>query len=124
MQKIIGWDIGGAHVKAACIQDGRVTAVQQHPCPLWLGADRLAPILQTLIETFGPADLHIATMTGELADVFPDRRTGVLAITDALTQALPTDLRLYAGRHGVITPSEASAHISDIASANWHASAA
>ena len=124
MQKIIGWDIGGAHVKAACIQDGRVTAVQQRPCPLWLGADRLAPILQTLIETFGPADLHIATMTGELADVFPDRRTGVLAITDALTRALPANLRLYAGRHGIITPAEAPAHISDIASANWHASAA
>jgi probable H4MPT-linked C1 transfer pathway protein len=125
VQKVIGWDVGGAHVKAACIEAGRVTAVRQLPCPLWLGADRLAPVLETLHSEFGPADLHVATMTGELADVFPDRRTGVLAIVEALTQALPSGtLRLYAGRQGVVTPPMAPAHVQDIASANWHASAA
>jgi probable H4MPT-linked C1 transfer pathway protein len=125
MQKIIGWDIGGAHVKAARVESGHVTEVRQLPCPLWLGADRLAPVLQTLLTAFGPADLHVATMTGELADVFPDRRTGVRAITDALVRALPVDaLRLYAGRKGIIAPALAVAHVGDIASANWHASAA
>jgi (4-(4-[2-(gamma-L-glutamylamino)ethyl]phenoxymethyl)furan-2-yl)methanamine synthase len=123
VQKIIGWDIGGAHVKAACVEGGRVTRVRQLPCPLWLGADRLAPVLQALIHAFGPADLHVATMTGELADVFPDRRTGVLAITDALVRALPPGrLRLYAGRSGVIVPAAVAQHVLDIASANWHAS--
>jgi probable H4MPT-linked C1 transfer pathway protein len=64
-------------------------------------------------------------MTGELADVFPDRRTGVLAITEALTQALPTgSLRLYAGRAGIIDAAAVTHHMQDIASANWHASAA
>jgi probable H4MPT-linked C1 transfer pathway protein len=125
VQKIIGWDIGGAHVKAACVEFGRVTDVRQHPCPLWLGADRLAPVLQTLCDAFGPADLHVATMTGELADVFPDRRTGVLAIADALIRALPNGmLRFYAGRRGTVAPSAVASHVEDIASANWHASAA
>jgi len=125
VQKIIGWDIGGAHVKAACIQDGRILAVRQLPCPLWLGADRLAPVLETLSSAFGPADLHVATMTGELADIFPDRQTGVLAITDALVRAFPSGaLRLYAGRQGIVAPAMAAAHVEDIASANWHASAA
>jgi probable H4MPT-linked C1 transfer pathway protein len=125
MQKVIGWDIGGAHVKAACVERGRVTEVRQLPCPLWLGADRLGPVLETLCEMFGPADLHVATMTGELADVFPDRRTGVLAIADALGRALPAGrLRFYGGRRGMIVPSLVEAHVEDIASANWHASAA
>jgi probable H4MPT-linked C1 transfer pathway protein len=125
VQKVIGWDIGGAHVKAACVDGGRVTGVRQLPCPLWLGADRLPPALETLRSAFGPADLHVATMTGELADIFPDRRTGVLAITDALEQALPTGrLRLYAGRRGIIAPGAVATHVEDVASANWHASAA
>jgi probable H4MPT-linked C1 transfer pathway protein len=125
VQKVIGWDIGGAHVKAAHVQGGRVLDVRQLPCPLWLGADRLAPVLRTLSDAFGPTDLHVATMTGELADVFPDRRVGVLAITDALMQAFPSGtLRLYGGRRGLLDPGTAGAHIEDIASANWHASAA
>jgi (4-(4-[2-(gamma-L-glutamylamino)ethyl]phenoxymethyl)furan-2-yl)methanamine synthase len=125
VQKVVGWDIGGAHVKAAWIEDRRVVEVRQLPCPLWLGADRLAPVVETLRSAFGPADLHIATMTGELADVFPDRRTGVLTITDALLHAVPSGtLRLYAGRKGIIAPAAAAARVEDIASANWHASAA
>ncbi|HEX4366880.1 MAG TPA: hydantoinase/oxoprolinase family protein [Rhodopila sp.] len=125
MQKIIGWDIGGAHVKAACIEGGRVVSVRQLACPLWLGADRLAPVLATLRAAFGPADLHVATMTGELADVFPDRRHGVLAIVDELMRALPVEsLRFYAGRGGIVEASAVARHVGDIASANWHASAA
>jgi (4-(4-[2-(gamma-L-glutamylamino)ethyl]phenoxymethyl)furan-2-yl)methanamine synthase len=125
MQKVIGWDIGGAHVKAACVEAGRVTEVRQRPCPLWLGADRLDAALKVLIEGFGPAGLHVVTMTGELADVFPDRRTGVLAIADAVRRALPdVELRFYGGRCGMIVPGMVEAHVQDIASANWHASAA
>jgi probable H4MPT-linked C1 transfer pathway protein len=125
VQNLIGWDIGGAHVKAARIEAGRVVDVRQLPCPLWQGADRLTPVLETLRSAFGSADLHIATMTGELADIFPDRRTGVLAIVDALVRALPQGtLRLYAGPHGLIAPALAASHIEAIASANWHASAA
>jgi (4-(4-[2-(gamma-L-glutamylamino)ethyl]phenoxymethyl)furan-2-yl)methanamine synthase len=125
MQKVIGWDVGGAHVKAACVKNGRIAEVRQLPCPLWQGLDRLAPVLRTLRSAFGPADLHVATMTGELADIFPDRRTGVLAIVAALVQALPSGtLRLYAGRRGIVAPEVAAAHVEDIASANWHASAA
>ena len=36
-----GYDVGGAHLKVARIEDGRVTAVAQIACPLWLGLDRL-----------------------------------------------------------------------------------
>jgi probable H4MPT-linked C1 transfer pathway protein len=122
---VVGWDIGGAHVKAARIEAGRVAQVRQAPCPLWQGADQLSPVLATLCDELGAADAHVATMTGELADVFPDRRAGVLAITAALAQSVPRGrLHLYAGRHGFVAPDGVPAHVADIASANWHASAA
>ncbi len=124
MQTVIGWDIGGAHVKAARIEGGRIVEVKQLPCPLWLGADRLAPALATLLAGFGPADLHVATMTGELADVFANRREGVLTIAATIGQAMsPEKVQLYAGRRGLIALSSAADHFEDIASANWHASA-
>ncbi len=36
-----GYDVGGAHLKVALVEDGRVIAVEQIPCPLWQGLDRL-----------------------------------------------------------------------------------
>jgi probable H4MPT-linked C1 transfer pathway protein len=123
MACVIGWDIGGAHIKAARIVSGHVLDVRQVPCPLWQGADRLLPAVQALSAELGPAGRHIATMTGELADIFPDRRTGVLAITEALVGLL-SPLWLYAGRVGIIAAADAAGHVADIASANWHASVA
>ena len=38
---VIGWDIGGAHVKAARREGGRIVDAAQWPCPLWQGMDRL-----------------------------------------------------------------------------------
>ncbi len=36
-----GYDVGGAHLKVALAEDGRIVAVEQIPCPLWQGLDRL-----------------------------------------------------------------------------------
>ena len=38
---VLGWDVGGAHLKAARIEDGRVTGAVEIACPLWQGIDRL-----------------------------------------------------------------------------------
>ena len=39
---ITGLDIGGAHLKVAQVEPGgRIVAVSQIPCELWLGLDRL-----------------------------------------------------------------------------------
>ena len=36
---IVGWDIGGAHLKAALLNNkGEVLGVFQEPCPLWQGS--------------------------------------------------------------------------------------
>ena len=123
MRSIVGWDIGGAHVKAARVEDGRVVRVVQTPCPLWPGTERLATVLGDMRDALGEADLHVATMTGELADIFPSRADGVGAIAAMLTHAL-SPLRLYGGPSGWLAATAAAAHVRDIASANWHASAA
>ena len=36
-----GYDVGGAHLKVALSEAGRVVAVEQVACPLWQGLDRL-----------------------------------------------------------------------------------
>ncbi|MGH7212567.1 MAG: hypothetical protein ACREF1_14035, partial [Acetobacteraceae bacterium] len=122
MATIIGWDVGGAHLKAARAQDGHVTGVVQLPCPLWLGLDRLRTALADATAQLGAADRHAATMTGELADVFASRAEGVAAITAALAAAFGADrLAIWAGANGFIPPSQVQAHVAAIASANWHA---
>ena len=120
---VIGWDIGGAHLKAARVEGGRVVEVVQLPSPLWLGVERLQQAISTANARLGAADRHAATMTGELADVFENRAAGVAAITDILTRAVrPLSVVIYGGRAGFLDPVDAAAHAADIASANWHAS--
>jgi len=122
---VIGWDIGGAHLKAARVRRGRVEAVAQAPTPLWLGLDSLNAAFDALRAQLGRADSHVITMTGELCDVFRSRREGVAGLAaiaaDRLAPAVPS---LYAGRAGFVELGEAAPHAADIASANWHASAA
>jgi probable H4MPT-linked C1 transfer pathway protein len=121
---VIGWDIGGAHLKAARLEDGRVADVVQVPSPLWLGVECLEQAFSAATTRLGRADRHAATMTGELADVFANRIAGVAAITEMLISAVrPAPAAIYGGRVGFLDPADASAHAADIASANWHASA-
>jgi probable H4MPT-linked C1 transfer pathway protein len=64
-------------------------------------------------------------MTGELVDLFDNRRQGVEALIDRMAAALPgARLRIFAGRRGLLAPGEARDAVVDVASANWMASAA
>lgn len=119
----IGWDIGGAHLKAALVVDGRVADVVQEPCPLWQGLDRLDAAFAACLARLGPADAHAATMTGELVDLFASRAEGVAALAARAAAHLGADVAIYGGRAGWLSPAVAAAHAEDIASANWHATA-
>jgi (4-(4-[2-(gamma-L-glutamylamino)ethyl]phenoxymethyl)furan-2-yl)methanamine synthase len=64
-------------------------------------------------------------MTGELSMAFPSRAEGVFALAARIASALaPARLSFYAGRAGFLPLDRVGAHVTDIASANWHASAA
>jgi (4-(4-[2-(gamma-L-glutamylamino)ethyl]phenoxymethyl)furan-2-yl)methanamine synthase len=122
---VIGWDIGGAHLKAARVRDGRVEAAVQAATPLWLGLESLEGAFDALHAQLGDADHHAITMTGELSDAFPSRREGVAGLAAiAASHLVSATSSLYAGRAGFVELGEAASHAADIASANWHASAA
>jgi len=106
---VIGWDIGGAHLKAARVKDGRVEAAVQAATPLWLGLESLETAFDALHAQLGRADRHAITMTGELCDAFPSRREGVAGLAAiAASYLAPAASSLYAGRAGFVGLGEAA----------------
>jgi probable H4MPT-linked C1 transfer pathway protein len=124
MTIVIGWDVGGVHLKAARADDGRIVRVVQLASPLRGGLDRLTQAFGEAKTMVGRADHHVITMTGELADTFASRPEGVERLTALATSEL-TDAPalLYAGPAGLVRPQDARKHSAEIASANWHACA-
>lgn len=122
---LIGWDVGGAHVKASLLVDGAIQDVAQWPAPLWQGLvhlDAAIDAARARWPDFARAH-HALTMSAEMTDLFPDREAGVLALVDRLATRLGPGLRFYAGAAGWPTAAEAGARWRDIASANWLATA-
>ena len=124
---VIGWDFGGAHLKAVKLDAaGVVERTVQLACPLWQGLDRLeAALAAALAELQGHESVvHAVTMTGELADNFTDRTEGVRALTDVAQHHLGGgEVLMFAGLAGLIpaerlTPGDTN----QVASANWLAS--
>jgi probable H4MPT-linked C1 transfer pathway protein len=126
MRPVIGWDVGGAHLKRAVLgADGRLEAVAIAPCALWQGLGRLDQALDGLPPApQAPSQgTSFVTMTGELVDLWPDRATGVAALGQALAERLGAQTQFYAGPAGFVGADALAAHAGDIASANWHATA-
>ena len=124
---IVGWDLGGAHLKLAVLDaGGGLQRVSQFATPLWQGLELLEQLVHDLAQRLPLAEYdHVLTMTGELVDLFEDREQGVAALADTVAAALPPGrLRLYAGPEGFIAPCQARARAHSVASANWYATAA
>jgi probable H4MPT-linked C1 transfer pathway protein len=147
--QIIGWDVGGAHLKAALLgPDGALQQVLQVPCPLWRGLHELELAIDIVLNAFKVSSaLHAVTMTGELVDLFANRREGVLAISRVMQTKLNCApnlncLKFYTGvlnpalnsnlNPNLVRPLSATGFVSFdevedywpfIASANWQASA-
>lgn len=124
---IMGWDIGGAHLKAAVIQPpADVVAVYQQPCQLWKGIEKLHLAVKAILaETDLSVSRHVLTMTGELVDCFAGRDDGVNKILAAMQGLLPdSEIIVYAGNDGLMNLAAIqTSHYQKIASANWLASA-
>jgi (4-(4-[2-(gamma-L-glutamylamino)ethyl]phenoxymethyl)furan-2-yl)methanamine synthase len=124
MFRTIGWDIGGAHLKAVLLEDGKVVRVTQISCELWRGLDKLEAAINKVLATFDAKDArHAVTMTGELVDLFMNRREGVLAISTLASHLLGKQAQFYTAGDGFIGIEGVFTHAERIASANWHASA-
>lgn len=121
---VIGWDLGGVHVKAALVREAQVVEVVQAPCRLWEGVGALDAAFATLPERFRVEARHAVTMTGELTDCFSDRADGVAQLTAWAARNLTGTVAIYGGRAGFLGAQAAPGAAADIASANWHATAA
>lgn len=127
MTRTLGWDVGGAHLKAALAEDGAILKVWQEPTPIWKGLGHLETSLDSIlgkVGRLGDVGRHAVTMTGELSDIFSDREEGVRELTRIVAGRLGADVLLYAGAAGLVPAATFGKNWVRIASANWHASAA
>lgn len=146
MDALIGWDVGGAHVKASLLlrepAGFALRDVVQWACPLWQGLEPLRRVLEAARARWPQAAAaeHAVTMTGEMVDLFDDREAGVATIAATLDAALDGPVWLFVGgaegevatgaaagsaaAFGWCPAADAAAHWSRIASANWLATAA
>ncbi len=130
--QIIGWDVGGAHLKAALLDgNGKLVNVIQVPCALWRGLCELEDAIDLVLNafTFRPV-LHAITMTGELVDLFDNRKAGVEAISRVMEAKLNGSKRFYTAQFDTnalhadfVALGEVEQYWRQIASANWFASA-
>lgn len=121
---VAGFDVGGAHLKVTRAENGRVVAASTVATPLWQGLDKLEAGFREMEPIYGGADLNAFTMTGELSDIFPSREAGVAVLLEQITERFPPESLIYAGPKGFVGIEAATNLKMEVASANWHATAA
>jgi probable H4MPT-linked C1 transfer pathway protein len=123
---ILGWDVGGANLKAARIGEvGQCEpTVLERPFPLWREPDRLPAVLADTADRLGGAGAMAITMTAELADCFATKREGVAFVLDAFRTAFPRiDPWVYGVDGRFRSAAAARQQPLEVAAANWMASA-
>jgi probable H4MPT-linked C1 transfer pathway protein len=126
---ILGWDVGGANLKAARIgEDGQSEPrMLERPFALWREPHRLPTVLAEAADRLGGTrDIHTmaVTMTAELADCFATKREGVAFVLDAFRTAFPDVQPWVYGVDGRFRSAEAARQRPHrVAAANWMASA-
>ncbi len=131
MNPILGWDIGGANIKAACVApDAAVTQpvpAASQPFEIWREKDRLPEVLRAVysrVVADVPPGAAAITMTAELSDVFATKREGVLFILESVHSAFPEMPGYVLDINGDFRRlDEAQARPLDFAATNWLASA-
>jgi (4-(4-[2-(gamma-L-glutamylamino)ethyl]phenoxymethyl)furan-2-yl)methanamine synthase len=125
---VVGWDIGGAHVKAVMLDaQGQIVRVSQLACALWKGLPLLETAIQRVLHDWqinlANCD-HAVTMTGELVDLFDNRLQGVRAIAQTMTAYLPeAEFYMASVEQSACFIAKVDGCEHYIASMNWHASA-
>jgi len=123
MTIVAGYDVGGAHLKIARVENGQLQAARQIACPLWQGIAHLDAALAAAAGMTGGADVHAITMTAELTEIFTSREQGVIALIDRLRQTIDGEVRIFAGLKGLVGADAARADPASVASANFLATA-
>jgi hypothetical protein len=122
--RVIGWDIGGANVKAALVtRDRAVTRVEtiSRTFEIWKDRTALPDALRGVAADLPTAELTAVTMTAELSDVFRTKREGVNFVLDAVGAVTRGPLAVFTTEGGFVSVAEARAHPLAVAASNWMA---
>jgi len=134
VSRLFGWDIGGAHLKVAVLDESRrrprlVWRLASYE--IWKGREALAGRLRRMREEIAPGRgaspagaRHAVTLTAELSDVFPGRDAGVRFILSACRRALGPRIVVLDHRGRLLSSTAARRTPGSVAAANWMASAA
>lgn len=126
---VLGIDIGGANLKAVYIASEQGDAEPRSinvSFPMWQRWETLSQSLGEISKTLSvPADARVAvTMTGELADCFTSRKTGVEFIAEAVLLAFRKHEVAFYKTDGRWCGGESFLENWELlAASNWHATA-
>jgi probable H4MPT-linked C1 transfer pathway protein len=124
--RVIGWDIGGANVKAAHVaRDGNATSVKtvSRAFEIWKNPAGLADVLRAVVLDLPEADRTAVTMTAELSDVFRTKREGVNMILDTIRAVAQGRLAVFTTDGVFVDEAQARARPLAVAASNWMATA-
>jgi (4-(4-[2-(gamma-L-glutamylamino)ethyl]phenoxymethyl)furan-2-yl)methanamine synthase len=128
---IVGWDIGGANVKAAWLAlEGTTTQAVRaasQPFEIWRDKNHLSEVLEAVLKEIDPGyppQAMAVTMTAELADVFTTKREGVLFVLESFRNQFPNCPSYALSLSGdFVSLDLAKEQPLDFAAANWLATA-
>ena len=122
--KIIGWDIGGAHIKAAKIDFKKKTSkTEQIYSPIWENINNLKNSIKSIKKKLGKTNYHAITMTAELSDIFPNRKNGVKYIIKLSSKILGEKNIFFYSKKNFLKKKSAIKKTFELSSMNWHATA-
>ena len=127
VDKILGFDIGGANTKSVLVQASRdsiaVIRNLSKYFPVWQKSrEDLPALLKSMGEELtAPPDTPIcASITAELSDAYASKREGILHVVSSLQQAFPsTPISIFAVDGKFRTPDEILHNPMLAAAANW-----
>ncbi len=109
----------------ALCENGVVTHAATLKTSMWLGIDEVRRGIESLRAEVPAGAANAFTMTAELSDGFANRGEGVEGILTLIEEEFGMEhTRIYAGRAGFADTAHARDLATEIASANWHATAA
>ncbi|MEM3451052.1 MAG: hydantoinase/oxoprolinase family protein [Nitrososphaerales archaeon] len=126
--KVIGWDVGGANIKATYIEieDEKVFRIKNltRYFPIWIeGKEKLPIILNELRREMvenSSIDAIGVTMTAELSDVYETKREGVNHVLDCVEKIFPKEKIFVLDVNSQLkNVEEAKKNYLKVASANW-----
>ncbi len=130
MKYYLGWDIGGANIKATLVtipyQASQVKQANRY-YEMWNDYKNLVTALQQITSQLANnlnVEMMTVTITAELADAFRTKREGIHFIINSLKEAVPTvPLKVLTTEGTFVSPENAIKNPLSVAAASWAATA-